>query len=182
MSYKISESGIRFLCNEEGCILHPYHGAADLPEITTIYVGHVVKSGEVFDPPYTQEKADATLRSDLSWVEAWMMRHCPWVTDGSTGRQHQYDACCSFIFNEGKIWDDLLALVNSSDPVDPAVLTRKWCEYTKAGGKPGVLKLRRLREVALYLTPDVPEEQIDRSEVLAQVEETSRELMGHLLG
>lgn len=171
---RFSLSGTRVLQGLEGCILHPYHGSADPPGVMTIYTGHVIRAGEHFNN--TQAEADAVLLKDLAWVQAWIWRNCPWSTnEGDAPRQHNFDALCCLVFNSGHVFDDVLAVVNGSN--DPAALKVAWMRHTKANGKDGVLTFRRAKEVALYLTPDVPADTIDRAAVLASVYATSSQIV-----
>src|SRR5262245_40700765 len=171
---RISLSGIRNIQDEEGCILHPYHGSADPPGVMTIYTGHVIRPGEIFNN--TQAEADAVLIKDLGWVQAWLWRQCPWTTNGTTGRQHNFDALCSLVFNAGHVFGDLLAEVNTDNRPDE--VRRIWMSHTRAGNNPNALVYRRAKEVALYLTPDPPEfTEAEVANVLASVWTTSRQIL-----
>jgi lysozyme len=173
---RISDNGTGFIQSVEGCILHPYHGRDDPPGVITIYTGHVVRPGDVFTN--SKEDAAAYLRRDLSWVESWLHRNCVWSLGETNGRQHNYDALCSFVFNEGRVWSDLLALVNAEPAADLGALKKVWMSYTKANNVPGVLTFRRAKEWALYTTPDSPAGLTDdeRTELLARIDESARQM------
>ena len=172
-----SLSGMRFYAGVEGNVLHPYHGQADLPGVITIYVGHVVKPEDNIEPPYTQEKSDYWLRKDGAWAQAWLWRHCPWTAgDASEGRQHNFDACMSLVLNAGHVFDDVLTEINGENRPDE--VKRLWMSHTRAGKDPKALVYRRAKEVALYLTPDLPAlTEEDAQNVLASVYETSRQIV-----
>ncbi len=176
-----SLSGIRFYGSCEGCILHAYHGAKDLPGVMTIYYGHVCRPGEVY--LNTQADADAYLVRDTAWAQSWLWRHCPWTAgdpldpeSASYGRQHNFDALIDLTLNVGHVFDDVLAEVNGANRPDE--VKRLWLSHARAGNDAHALDFRRAKEVAFYLTPDPPlfsEEEVKR--VMGVVDLTSRRII-----
>jgi GH24 family phage-related lysozyme (muramidase) len=174
---RLSPSGCRFWGQVEGCVLHPYHGIKDLPEVMTIYYGHVIRPEDNIEPPYTQAKAEYWLKRDTAWMQAWLWRHCPWTTGEPNGRQHNFDALCSLVGNAGHVFDDVLAEVNGENR--PEVITKLWMSHTRAGKDSQTLAYRRAKEVAFYLTPDPPVFSEDEvREVLNQVAISARKILG----
>lgn len=79
----------------------------------TIGFGHLIKDGEVFDEPISQEKGEELLRSDISLAEECVNR-----TVKVPLRQHQFDALVSFVYNVGvDAWreSDTLDILNSGE-------------------------------------------------------------------
>lgn len=177
MILRWSLSGMRFYNGEEGNILHPYHGQADLPGVMTIYCGHVIHPDDHIEPPYTQEKSDYWLKKDGAWAQAWLWKHCPWtIGEHADERQHNFDACMSLVLNAGHIFDDLLAEINGQNRPDE--VKRLWLLHTRAGNDPKALVFRRAKEVALYLTPEPPLfDETEVANVLASVYDLSRQIV-----
>lgn len=181
---RLSLSGCRFWGEAEGCVLHPYHGVKDLPDVMTIYYGHVIRPEDNIVPPYTQAKADYWLGKDTAWMQAWLWRHCPWSNGDPTDpqsdayrRQHNFDALCSLVGNAGHVFADVLAEVNGANR--PDVVQKLWMLHTRAGNDPKALVFRRAKEVAFYLTPDPPLFDEDSvREVLNRVAISSRKIVG----
>jgi len=148
---KISANGLRFIQREEGCVLRVYldnHGFA------TAGVGHLVRPGDGLGPvgtPITQAKADALLAADLAEVEAAIDRL------GVRLGQNERDAIGSFVFNLGTgILDPkkhTLAAFLARGDKNSAALDFPLYDMS-AGVHDPALHARRLREQALFLTPD----------------------------
>lgn len=96
---KCSIKGRELIKSFEALSLKAYHGKADRAGVWTIGWGHTrgVKPGDVI----TREKAEELFNADLEPVEKTLN------ADLVTGRPHplvnqnQFDALCSFVFNEG---------------------------------------------------------------------------------
>jgi lysozyme len=92
MSRTISDAGLDFIVEREGCVLHPY---LDVAGRATIGVGHLIRSNEHFTT-ITEAQARALLVEDAAFAEAAINS---WVHVELT--QNQFDALVSFVFNEG---------------------------------------------------------------------------------
>lgn len=140
-----SQNALDLIRNREAYRLTVYLDSEGLP---TVGEGHLVlpsdnlKLGDVI----TAERADKFLEQDLAEAESCVNRHCSDLT------QHQFDALISFTFNEG--CGNLAQLVDNADDV-PAVIADHFSHYTRAGtDHPRGLRIRRLLERDLFLTPD----------------------------
>ena len=141
---KTSPRGIGFIKAVEGFRAEVYRDAAGKE---TIGVGHLVKSGERFDAPITEDEADVILARDLEEAEAGVERliNVP-LTQG------QFDALVSFVFNLGAERlraSVVLRFINEQRHLFvPAELLR----WIHAGGRAlKGLALRRLGEATMYL-------------------------------
>ncbi|MHB9075239.1 MAG: glycoside hydrolase family protein [Desulfobaccales bacterium] len=133
---KVSQHGLEFIKNEEGCVLHVYKDQAGYP---TIGVGHLIKPGEEFATLSESEALDL-LAKDLKVAE-----------DAVQGNvlvplsQNQFDALVSFTFNVGTgalEKSTLLKLLNQGQyEAVPGELMR----WIKAGSQtlPGLVNRRQ---------------------------------------
>lgn len=89
---KISDNGIAFIRDHEGCVLTAYQDGGG---VWTIGIGHTrgVKAGQVI----TQSRADEFLADDISPVETCINKSVTVALN-----QNQFDALASFIFNVGE--------------------------------------------------------------------------------
>lgn len=116
----------------------------------TIGWGHLIKPGEQFDEPLTEEQADDLLRADVADAVRGVERfvRVP-LTD------NQFGALVSFTFNVGAgnlQKSTLLRLLNRGAYHAAADQFVRW---NRAGGKVyRGLTLRREMERGLFLTPD----------------------------
>lgn len=116
----------------------------------TVGYGHVVRAGEVFDVPLTQEQGEELFSRDLVVYERSV---CSLI--GVPLSDNQYAALVSFTFNLGGgalQCSTLRSMINREEYVDAADEFPKWCW----GGKPkrklkGLLR-RRYHEAFLFLT------------------------------
>ena len=140
----------------------------------TIGVGHVLTAQERMSGAYLDGIDDPTidrlLSRDLVPREQLV---CARVRP-ELG-QHRFDALTMLVFNWGHVPSELLGMINSG-LTDEDVVKRAWMSHTRANGDPDALRLRRSRELALWLTPD-PEQAVDVTEVLARVYKTSADLV-----
>lgn len=147
---KISDRGIEFIKNEEGCRLDAYHCPAG---ILTIGIGHTTAAGfpEVKEGmKVTEREAMEILKSDLRKFEA-VVNKLVKVSINQT----QFDALVSFVFNVGEgnfSKSTLLKKLNKGDYNGAASEFHRW---NKAGGKVNKgLTNRRAREAALFIEDD----------------------------
>ena len=139
----ISNEGIEFIKQFEGCRLKAYQ---DSVGVWTLGVGHTggVKEGDEID----DAEADRLLREDLVWVEKCIANS---VREPLT--QNQYDALCSWIFNLGCgafKKSTLLAHINEGEDALAAKEILKW---NRAGGNViSGLTRRREAESELFLS------------------------------
>jgi GH24 family phage-related lysozyme (muramidase) len=139
---KVSQPGLEFIKNEEGCVLHVYNDQAGYP---TIGVGHLIKPGGEFTT-LTESEALDLLAKDLKVAED--------AVQGSVRvplSQNQFDALVSFTFNVGTgalEKSTLLKLLNQGQYEAVPGELMKW---VKAGGRtlPGLVD-RRQREGDLW--------------------------------
>lgn len=148
----ISAHGLAFIEREEGCVLHVYLDHKGNP---TVGVGHLCRPPGQFGPvgtPISQVTVDALFHADCAGVEA-AIDH--WITAPLTA--NQYDAVACWLINVGAsfanpVLHDLPRLLNAGD-YDGAAAA--FAEYDVAGGvHDAILHARRLREAALFRTPD----------------------------
>lgn len=140
---RVSEEGLALIQRFEGFSATTYRDAAGLP---TIGYGHLIRIGEKFPEPLTQEAATQLLRRDVRAAET--------AVHGLIRvqlAQAQFDALVSFTFNLGSGTlerSTLRRVLNREEYTDvPAQLLR----YVWAGGrKLRGLMLRRAAEAALF--------------------------------
>lgn len=129
---EISNNGIEFIKNNEGCKLTAYQ---DVVGVWTIGVGHTkgVYKGMVI----TQAQADAYLREDIKSHQVFK------TFFKRTFNQNQFDALCSFEFNlGGGIW--------KNDGWNPTWNDTQIVNMMNKYHTPKAIIARRDREVALY--------------------------------
>jgi len=144
---RISDRGLQFIKEVEGCVLHVYKDAGGLQ---TIGIGHLLtkeeKIGGKFADGITEAEALELLRKDVSYAESA-------VNDNVTIpiEQYEFDALVSFVFNVGAgafRKSTLLKKLNLGNIVDVPAELRKW---VRCGGKRNQgLAHRREKEVALW--------------------------------
>ena len=142
---QISDNGIKFIRDHEGCKYEAYLDGAGIP---TICVGHTkgVKMGDTATPA----QCDAFLEEDLAFPE-----HCLDNDVKVPLSQNQYDALCSFIFNVGVgafQGSTMLRMLNESKYDDAAGQFGRWVHDAAGNVEPGLVT-RRNDEKALFLTP-----------------------------
>lgn len=151
---KISDKGLEFIKQEEGCVLHIYK---DVGGAETIGVGHLLtpddKATGRFINGITDEQAIDLLRSDVLKAEADIASR---VKVPLT--QNQYDALCSFVFNVGGGAlgiSTLLKLINAGEYQKAAIQFLSWDKVRDPKTKKLVsnkgLAGRRKREMELWL-------------------------------
>ncbi len=139
---KISENGLHFIKNEEGCILHPYK---DSKGLWTIGVGHLIVEDEHFGN-ITEKEAIKLLFNDIKNTEKSINNLVKVPLN-----QNQFDAICSLVFNIGSgnfKNSTLLKFLNSKNCSGAAEQFPKW----KFVNKQPILLPRRMREKELFRT------------------------------
>ena len=142
---RISEKGIDFIKQKEGCSLKAY---LDIGGKLTIGVGHLIVKGENIPNEVTSEQADDLLKKDLKIVEDAINKYVKVKID-----QEQFDALCSLIFNIGItafIGSTLLKELNKDNILKAASEFMKWI-YVNKKISPGLLA-RRKDEVAMFIS------------------------------
>ena len=112
----------------------------------TIGYGHLIKDGEVFDEPISQETGERLLREDIASAEYYVNS-----TVKVPLRQYQFDALVSFVYNIGVgAWSDseTLKVLNSGEYSRIPARMLMWCNVD--GKKSEGLLKRRLKEVDLW--------------------------------
>lgn len=142
---QVSDETVDLIRHFEGFVPNRYLDAAGLP---TIGIGHLIKAGETFSEPMSEDEAGDLLRRDLRTAKYWVTKliSVP-VSDG------QYGALVSFTFNlgSGNLQRSTLRMkVNREDHLGAVEEFPKW---RRAGGRilKGLVR-RRAAEVQLYLS------------------------------
>lgn len=147
---KCSIKGREMIKSFEALRLKAYHGKCDRAGVYTIGWGHTrgVKPGDVI----TREKAEELFTADLEPVEKTLN------ADLVTGRprplvnQNQFDALCSFVFNEGAghyLDSTLRRKIRQGDLIGAACEFKRWI-YADHKIAPGLIT-RRDAERRLFL-------------------------------
>lgn len=143
----ISNNGLNFIKNWEGCILHIY---LDIVKVATIGVGHVVlpaeKASGIYNNGINLQQALDILAKDIARFEEAIKNYVKVELN-----QNQFDALCSLSFNVGTgvfINSGLIKALNAGNYSQVPSELLKWC---KAGGKvnQGLLN-RRKSEATLF--------------------------------
>lgn len=192
---KLSPVGIEVLTGMELVVLHPYddHDDARLtfdgrwhrPDGSdpigspTNGIGHVVRWG---DPPWmygpiTREQAEEQLQRDVANTCSYLERH---ITRIPRLNANEADACILMAFNvgaDGFTSSHLCAAINAGhtdiETLRPLWLAWDHVDHVENAG----LRVRRAKELALFCAP-MPADPLNVNEVLAQVYETSSQLIG----
>lgn len=141
----MSDNGLRFLINNEGCILHPY---LDTKNIPTIGVGNTYyESGEkvkMTDPPITEKRAMELFR--------WILKQYELAVYSNTRddiNQNQFDALVSFTYNVGvNAFKNSTLLKRINANASQQSITNAFMMWNK----PKEIIGRRKREVELYFS------------------------------
>lgn len=144
---KVSATGLDFIIQEEGMILHPY---LDSVKVATIGVGCTYyENGQkvkMSDPAITKERAKELFSN--------LLKHYELAVYSNTRddlNQNQFDALVSLCFNigvNGFKGSTLLKRVNAK--ASNELIQKSFQMWKNAGGKP-ILLGRRNREYALYI-------------------------------
>jgi len=139
----MTEDGLKFLSEWEGCRLHPYNDAAGYP---TIGVGHLICDGENFSHGISHDEAMQLLSNDVADAEEMVREQLSVVL-----ADHQIDALISFTFNAGVgafKRSTLLKRVNTGAYDD---VPHQFSRWNKAGGRilTGLVR-RRKAEANLF--------------------------------
>lgn len=145
---QINQSGIDFLINEEGLILHPYLDSVGIP---TIGIGNTYYEDgtkvKMTDPSISKDRAINLFRIVLRNYETAV-----WSVTRDDINQNQFNALVSICYNIGVAafkGSTLLKRVNTN-PND-LLIRDAFLMWKNAGGKP-VLLARRRREANLYFS------------------------------
>lgn len=188
---KTSEPGIALIKTREVFMPHVYDDAVRYPQppleswgslhgTATMGYGTLYPKGAPLPHYISEPEADARLRARLVEEEAGVTRALTF-----TPNQHEFDALVSFRYNEGGgalNGSSLLRAINAGerDPNAIAGLFLLWNKWRPDKSGPLVvsagLSIRRAREAALFSTP-VPDEAIDRAEILARVFASADEVL-----
>lgn len=154
---RTSQHGLDFIAHEEGKakwdatrgLWLPYKDPEGYP---TIYVGHLIKSGEDFSAGITDERGMQILGADVLHVDLAIEAN---VKVPLT--QNQWDAIASWAFNEGvgalrPEKCTFIRLLNAGHYDEVPAQLPIW--DVTAGHHAPYLHARRLREAALWNTPD----------------------------
>ncbi len=154
----INDKCLKLIQSFEGCVLKPYHGAADRPDVFTIGWGTIKyplsylngKMVAMSDPAISQELADDFLHYEVSRIAAAID---PLLRDDLT--PNQFGALLSFTYNlgEGALRQSTLRRKLNANPADPTIRD-EFVKWVHSDGKvqPGLVR-RRKAEADLYFTP-----------------------------
>jgi lysozyme len=142
---KLNEAGLNLVKESEGLRLEKYQ---DVAGKWTIGYGHLIKKGETFDRPITEQRATELLEQDLQAAQSAVDELVIMPLN-----EHQYSALVDFVYNVGKgnfAASTLLKRLNSGKYSAAAGEFLKW---VYAGGRriEGLAR-RRAAERALFLT------------------------------
>lgn len=142
----VGPNGLLLVEHTESTVLRVYLDSRGLPTAGT---GHLLTEADgpyQVGDPITQAQNDAWLEADLGAAEA-AVAGC-----GLDLTQNQFDALVDFAFNEGA--GNLAELVENANG-SLSVIADHFSHYTRSGhDHPRGLKIRRLLERDLFLTPD----------------------------
>ena len=147
----VSQDCINLIKSFEGLVLHPYHGAADVPGLYTIGYGTIAypdgRKVQLTDPPITQAQAEEYLKfhvQEKAKAVDTLIRH--------DINQNQYGALVSFTYNlgEGALTQSTLRKKVNLNPNDTSIRDEfvKWI-FSNGQKQPGLLR-RRQAEADLY--------------------------------
>lgn len=154
---KVSDLGVEFIKREEGLRLRAYE---DVAGKLTIGHGHLIQPDDDLALTITQEEAEQLLRDDLVEAED-SVNSLVKVPLG----QHQFDSCCSFVFNLGHgnlRRSTLLKKLNARDYAAVPAQMKRWVYAGDQDGDGDVdyddrvrgLVRRREREARLFAEGD----------------------------
>ncbi len=152
----INDTCINLIKSFEGLILHPYHGAADRPDVFTIGYGTIQyppyylrgKMVALTDPhPITEAQAESFLFYEVSQKSAAIDLL---LRDDLT--PNQYGALVSFAYNlgDGALKQSTLRKKVNLNPADPTIRD-EFMRWVHSNGEvvPGLIR-RRKAEADLY--------------------------------
>jgi lysozyme len=153
----------------------PWDGSSSIEGHLTIGYGHMLTHEELATGAYrsgiSTDLALELLRQDTVGAQRYLR-----TVIRIELTQHEFDACVSFVFNIGHLTSDLLAALQSGR-LDAATITPLFMSVCHYQGKENAgLKIRRAKEVALFLTPDVVSQEMDTDELLATVYESATQI------
>lgn len=144
---EIDDAGIDFIKLFEGSNPNIYQ---DSNGYDTIGVGHLIKAGEIFNPPLSDTEIDDLLRKDLTIAENTVNSEI-----AITLTQPQFNALVSLCFNIGSgnfEKSTLLCDINAGE-ISPIIIKGGFLMWVKTGGNvnSGLVR-RRVAEGDLFFT------------------------------
>lgn len=143
---EMSENGLQFLKDNEGCILHPY---LDTQKIPTIGIGATYYEDgskvKMTDVPITEKRAMELFKFVLKHYELAV-----YTNTRDDLNQNEFDALCSFCYNVGVNGfknSTLVRRINAN--ASPQSIENAFMMWTQNKELIG----RRKKEVKLYFTP-----------------------------
>ncbi len=149
----ISANGVSFICTFEGFSANPYPDPASGGEPYTIGYGTTIypngKKVTMADAPVTKAQASSYIQAYVNTnIQPWLAQNLPALN------QNQFDALCSFIYNEGlHNFQSSSLLKDIRSHADNNTITAAFNMWVNAGGHvmPGLVT-RRAAEARLYCT------------------------------
>jgi len=142
---KINEAGLDLVRKSEGLRLEKYQ---DVAGKWTIGYGHLIKKGEAFDGPITEQRATELLEQDLQ-----IARSAVDELVSVSLNENQYSALVDFVYNVGKNNFAASTLLKRLNSGKYATTANEFVKWVYAGGRRiDGLARRRAAERTLFLT------------------------------
>jgi len=141
----INEAGLDLVKRSEGLRLEKYQ---DVAGKWTIGYGHLIKKGEAFESPITEERATELLEQDLRLAESAVNELVSVPLN-----DNQYSALVDFVYNVGKGNFEASTLLKRLNAGKYSAAADEFLKWVYAGGRriEGLAR-RRSAERALFLT------------------------------
>src|SRR5262249_17224984 len=142
---EINQNGLELVKKSEGLRLEKYQ---DVAGKWTIGYGHLIKNGEIFDGPITEDRATELLGQDLRAAESAVNELV-----SVTLNDNQYSALVDFVYNVGKGNFEASMLLKRLNAAKYTAAVSEFLKWVYAGGRriEGLAR-RRAAERALFLT------------------------------
>ena len=142
---KINEAGLKLVKESEGLKLERYQ---DVAGKWTIGYGHLIKKGEAFESPITEQRATELLEQDLQLAESAVDE----LVSVSLN-ENQYSALVDFVYNVGKANFAASTMLKRLNSGKYSAAAGEFLKWVYAGGRRiDGLARRRAAERTLFLT------------------------------
>jgi lysozyme len=142
---KLNEAGLNLVQESEGLAVEKYQDAAGK---WTIGYGHLIKTGETFDGPISEQRATELLEQDLQLAQSAVDE----LVSVSLN-ENQYSALVDFVYNVGKNNFSASTLLKRLNSGKYATAANEFVKWVYAGGRRiDGLARRRAAERTLFLT------------------------------
>ena len=142
---KINEAGLKLVKESEGLKLEKYQ---DVAGKWTIGYGHLIKKGEAFEGPITEQRATELLEQDLQLAESAVDE----LVSVSLN-ENQHSALVDFVYNVGKANFAASTMLKRLNSGKYSAAAGEFLKWVYAGGRRiDGLARRRAVERTLFLT------------------------------